>query len=228
MWGTSQCGVSAGRVAYRPWRRVFSAHDLCLSVGNRPKPSFTFLHDNDLHDPHDLPTALPSMDADLIKLVNKLQDTFANLGRFHMLSVPLAFAHAPTGGELDMPQLAVVRTTLTSTISAVLRGILGGEPVCGEVQCSRDVRNFLFYHTHTAIHLGAGSSAGISFLVARGLSHGDLSSSNLSTRRLRRTQHKRILNGDSSCTLTNASPTLTRSAGRLNRRRSALLARTRE
>ncbi|RDX43872.1 hypothetical protein OH76DRAFT_1172040 [Lentinus brumalis] len=31
------------------------------------------------------------MDADLIKLVNKLQDTFANLG-----------------GELDMPQLAVV------------------------------------------------------------------------------------------------------------------------
>lgn len=32
------------------------------------------------------------MDGDLIKLVNKLQDTFSNLG-----------------GELDMPQLAVVR-----------------------------------------------------------------------------------------------------------------------
>ena len=32
------------------------------------------------HDRHDLPPPLPAMDADLIKLVNKLQDTFANLG----------------------------------------------------------------------------------------------------------------------------------------------------
>ena len=33
------------------------------------------------HDRHDRPPPLPAMDADLIKLVNKLQDTFANLGQ---------------------------------------------------------------------------------------------------------------------------------------------------
>lgn len=47
------------------------------------------------------------MDADLIKLVNKLQDTFANLGEY---DVALS-RHIPdetAGGELDMPQLAVV------------------------------------------------------------------------------------------------------------------------
>ena len=36
-------------------------------------------HDH-IHDPHEPPLVLPAMDADLIKLVNKLQDTFANLG----------------------------------------------------------------------------------------------------------------------------------------------------
>ncbi|KAI0923560.1 hypothetical protein AcV5_009066 [Taiwanofungus camphoratus] len=47
------------------------------------------------------------MDADLIKLVNKLQDTFANLG-----------------GELDMPQLAVVGSQ-SSGKSSVLETIVG-------------------------------------------------------------------------------------------------------
>ena len=48
------------------------------------------------------------MDADLIKLVNKLQDTFANLGQFASLCCRLS-THVPrAGGELDMPQLAVV------------------------------------------------------------------------------------------------------------------------
>lgn len=49
------------------------------------------------------------MDNDLIKLVNKLQDTFINLGTF---SFPTAQVRARlkmrVGGELDMPQLAVV------------------------------------------------------------------------------------------------------------------------
>ncbi|KAI0339719.1 hypothetical protein BDW22DRAFT_1361305 [Trametopsis cervina] len=47
------------------------------------------------------------MDADLIKLVNKLQDTFANLG-----------------GELDMPQLAVVGSQSAGK-SSVLENIVG-------------------------------------------------------------------------------------------------------
>ena len=66
------------RVACRPWRRVLapalgSAHGcsrgLCLHPPRRPpRPSRP-------------PTAHPhAMDADLIKLVNRLQDTFANLG----------------------------------------------------------------------------------------------------------------------------------------------------
>lgn len=49
------------------------------------------------------------MDNDLIKLVNKLQDTFINLGT---LCSPTAQVRARlkmrVGGELDMPQLAVV------------------------------------------------------------------------------------------------------------------------
>ena len=49
------------------------------------------------------------MDADLIKLVNKLQDTFANLGVVFCQSITNFCAHARVvGGELDMPQLAVV------------------------------------------------------------------------------------------------------------------------
>lgn len=47
------------------------------------------------------------MDSDLIKLVNKLQDTFANLG-----------------GELDMPQLAVVGSQSAGK-SSVLETIVG-------------------------------------------------------------------------------------------------------
>ncbi|KZT21012.1 hypothetical protein NEOLEDRAFT_1099926 [Neolentinus lepideus HHB14362 ss-1] len=49
------------------------------------------------------------MDADLIKLVNKLQDTFHNLGKW---------------GELDMPQLAVVGSQ-SSGKSSVLETIVG-------------------------------------------------------------------------------------------------------
>ena len=56
--------------------------------------------------------ALPAMDADLIKLVNKLQDTFANLGACPRSSLLPAAAHVRPGGELDMPQLAVVRVLL--------------------------------------------------------------------------------------------------------------------
>lgn len=53
------------------------------------------------------------MDTDLIKLVNKLQDTFANLGECR--DIPTKNVRTETalmiivGGELDMPQLAVVR-----------------------------------------------------------------------------------------------------------------------
>lgn len=59
---------------------------------------------------------LPGMDGDLIQLVNKLQDTFANLGeRAHW---PLRLRQRGkkltkrVGGELDMPQLAVVSGTI--------------------------------------------------------------------------------------------------------------------
>jgi dynamin 1-like protein len=52
------------------------------------------------------------MDSDLIKLVNKLQDTFSNLGKCY---IPNFFFLSPAyassiGGELDMPQLVVVST----------------------------------------------------------------------------------------------------------------------
>lgn len=61
------------------------------------------------------------MDEDLIKLVNKLQDTFSNLGGCPLVSIYRVAVHrllnliTPTswvafvGGELDMPQLVVVR-----------------------------------------------------------------------------------------------------------------------
>ena len=47
----------------------------------QPNPFSVPLHDDhdDLHDPAF--AAAAAMDADLIKLVNKLQDTFANLGQ---------------------------------------------------------------------------------------------------------------------------------------------------
>jgi dynamin 1-like protein len=51
------------------------------------------------------------MDSDLIKLVNKLQDTFSNLGE-HCITNKKMFLNSPyayaIGGELDMPQLVVV------------------------------------------------------------------------------------------------------------------------
>jgi hypothetical protein len=53
------------------------------------------------------------MDSDLIKLVNKLQDTFSNLGEYYIPNQFLspAYANASSiGGELDMPQLVVVST----------------------------------------------------------------------------------------------------------------------
>lgn len=50
------------------------------------------------------------MDQDLIKLVNKLQDTFSNLGTLHSdLTCNILLNPGHTGGELDMPQLIVVR-----------------------------------------------------------------------------------------------------------------------
>lgn len=52
-----------------------------------------------------------AMDSDLITLVNKLQDTFSNLGTLSMLEI-LSFyslyANFILGGDLDMPQIAVV------------------------------------------------------------------------------------------------------------------------
>jgi hypothetical protein len=51
------------------------------------------------------------MDSDLIKLVNKLQDTFSNLGEYYIPNQFLSPAYASSiGGELDMPQLVVVST----------------------------------------------------------------------------------------------------------------------
>jgi len=56
------------------------------------------------------------MDENLIKLVNKLQDTFSNLGARPTLAciALLSTDHSTSwvafaGGELDMPQLVVVR-----------------------------------------------------------------------------------------------------------------------
>jgi hypothetical protein len=52
------------------------------------------------------------MDSDLIQLVNKLQDTFANLGEQRAVVAWVArqavWLIERVGGELDMPQLAVV------------------------------------------------------------------------------------------------------------------------
>ncbi len=48
------------------------------------------------------------MDSDLIKLVNRLQETFSNLGT--PLPLPVNYHNNIfIGGELDMPQLVVVR-----------------------------------------------------------------------------------------------------------------------
>ena len=67
-------------VGCTPWRRVFGAELGKTNVGTLQALDYIlFVHDS-LHDPHDPPPILPAMDADLIKLVNKLQDTFANLG----------------------------------------------------------------------------------------------------------------------------------------------------
>lgn len=65
------------------------------------------------HDPYSLTTT--TMDADLIKLVNRLQDTFANLGTLPMhIRNAVITESCHVGGELDMPQLAVVRPILCS------------------------------------------------------------------------------------------------------------------
>ena len=81
-------GCSRVRVACRPWRRVFGAELGKTNVGTlRALDHILFVHDS-LHDPHDPPPVLPAMDADLIKLVNKLQDTFANLGAPPSLPFP--------------------------------------------------------------------------------------------------------------------------------------------
>jgi len=57
----------------------------------------------------------PTMDGDLIKLVNKLQDTFSNLGE--LLRLPLSvlkpIMKPSSGGELDMHQIADVSTRKT-------------------------------------------------------------------------------------------------------------------
>ena len=58
------------------------------------------------------------MDADLIKLVNKLQDTFANLGTCSLVLPYFPAIHVRLGGELDMPQLAVVRIPHLSCTTA--------------------------------------------------------------------------------------------------------------
>lgn len=51
------------------------------------------------------------MDSDLIKLVNKLQDTFHNLGEA-LYSQKNLSTDNDAGGELDMPQLVVVRVQI--------------------------------------------------------------------------------------------------------------------
>ena len=48
------------------------------------------------------------MDQDLIKLVNRLQDTFHNLGKLVLLTMFIGTKFLVPGGELDMPQLVVV------------------------------------------------------------------------------------------------------------------------
>lgn len=56
------------------------------------------------------------MDAQLISLVNTLQDTFSNLGQwlFMLLASEQALTTlCLTGGELDMPQIVVVSKNAT-------------------------------------------------------------------------------------------------------------------
>ena len=49
-----------------------------------------------------------TMDKDLINLVNKLQDTFSNLGVSYSVLENVWNTNTCEGGELDMPQLVVV------------------------------------------------------------------------------------------------------------------------
>ncbi|KAI6023353.1 Dynamin central region-domain-containing protein [Pisolithus marmoratus] len=67
------------------------------------------------------------MDVDLIKLVNRLQDTFSNLGAHNECSWAVGFDSwrtYTTGGELDMPQLVVVGSQSAGK-SSVLENIVG-------------------------------------------------------------------------------------------------------
>ncbi len=74
------------------------------------------------------------MDENLIKLVNRLQDTFSNLGACPRSHLHRVIVHllpnvdtdphdaAFTGGELDMPQLVVVgRLVSTDHVSEFIR-----------------------------------------------------------------------------------------------------------
>lgn len=65
--------ASASRVACGPWRRVFGAGQRKELDSSSPSLLSTTTSTT--------LTTGPIMDADLIKLVNKLQDTFANLGQ---------------------------------------------------------------------------------------------------------------------------------------------------
>ena len=55
-----------------------------------------------------------AMDSELINLVNKLQDTFSNLGKHTGLIQTRRLLTRCAGGELDMPQIAVVSYVLSS------------------------------------------------------------------------------------------------------------------
>jgi hypothetical protein len=63
------------------------------------------------------------MDSDLIKVVNRVQDCFANLGECTLSDASSCAGNsviARAGGELDMPQLVVVRGILPVLYSSSL------------------------------------------------------------------------------------------------------------
>ena len=96
--GRGGVGVPAGQVvrsaetsAKRPGSSRTGRDDAFLAPAGKELVAAvalaSILHDH-LDDLHDPPPALSAMDADLIKLGNKLQDTFANLGQSQRLSPP--------------------------------------------------------------------------------------------------------------------------------------------
>jgi hypothetical protein len=79
------------------------------------------------------------MDGDLIQLVNKLQDTFANLGTSYFLMYAIfLYSREDRRGAGYAPDCC--RECYGKMVIAGTEGIIGGQPICWEILSSRDVR----------------------------------------------------------------------------------------